>query len=128
MSTASAAWPVKLPGTPIELPAIVGDKLVETRDREPIERRHPTHDIAISRYPRATVADVDAAVAAASAAAEKRVWSGMSGAQRAKILLDVARRIEEKLDEFRRIECLECGKPVTNADFGGRLLRGRQTQ
>ena len=121
MSTPAAAWPVKLPGTPIELPAIIGGKLVETKSREAIERRNPAHDVAVSRYPRATAADVDAAVAAAAAAAEKRVWSGMSGAQRAKILLDVARRIEENLDEFRRIECLECGKPVTNAE---REVRG----
>jgi acyl-CoA reductase-like NAD-dependent aldehyde dehydrogenase len=121
MSTPATAWPVKLPGTPTEFPAIVGSTLVETKSREAIERRNPAHDVAVSRYPRATAADVDVAVAAAAAAAEKRVWSGMSGAQRAKVLLDVARRIEENLEEFRRVESLECGKPVTNAE---REVRG----
>jgi acyl-CoA reductase-like NAD-dependent aldehyde dehydrogenase len=121
MSSNSANWPVKLPEKPIEYPAIVGGTLVETKSREPIERRNPAHGVVVSRHPRSTIADVDAALAAAAHAADKRVWSGLSGAQRAKILGDVARRIEDNLDAFRRVESLECGKPVTNVE---REIRG----
>src|SRR5918995_4062932 len=116
MTTTPSTWPVQLPATPTDFAAVVGDELIEAENREPIIRENPAHGVAVSRYPRATAEDVERAIRAARDAADRRVWSGMSGAARAKILLDVARRIEADLDEFRRIECLECGKPVANVE------------
>lgn len=121
MTTTPSTWPVQLPTTPTDFAAVVGHELIGVDSREPITRENPAHHVVVSRYPRATSDDVERAIRAAREAADRRAWSGMSGAARAKILLDVARRIEADIDEFRRIECLECGKPVANVE---REIRG----
>ncbi len=118
---ATAAWPVKLPKTPESFFAVIGGKLVAASEREAITRDNPAHDVPVSRYPRATIDDVNAAIAAARAAADSSIWSGKSGAERARIIGNVARRIEAEIETFRRIECLEVGKPFANAE---REVRG----
>ena len=113
--------PVSLPSAPENFPAVIGGRLVAPSEREELIRDNPAHEVPVSRYPRATAEDVVAAVGAARAAADRHVWSGMSGADRARILANVARRIEAEIEAFRRIECLEVGKPFANAE---REVRG----
>lgn len=61
----------------------------------------------------ADVADVDSAVAAARAAFASGEWAGLSGRERARILLRVADLVRENADEIVRLESLDVGKPVT---------------
>jgi aldehyde dehydrogenase (NAD+) len=56
-------------------------------------------------------ADVDAAVAAARKAYEK-VWSKISGSERAKYLFRIARLIQERSRELAVLETLDNGKPI----------------
>jgi len=117
----SAARPVELPNAPEAFAAVIGGEVLPAAARDTISRENPAHGTVVSLYPRCTAADVDRAVAAARKAADTRVWSGMSGAARARILVNVARRIEAEIETLRRVECLETGKPVANVE---RELRG----
>jgi betaine-aldehyde dehydrogenase len=82
---------------------------------ERFERTSPGHDIVVGSYARATVADVDSAVDSAREAFETGAWRWSSGAQRARVLRDVAMAIEAELDELAKLEALEAGKPVSQA-------------
>ncbi|HKY60405.1 MAG TPA: aldehyde dehydrogenase family protein [Gemmatimonadota bacterium] len=56
-------------------------------------------------------ADVDRAVQAARRAFESDEWRRMAPRQRARILLEIARIMEERKDELARVETLQNGKP-----------------
>lgn len=60
----------------------------------------------------ADIADVDTAVAAARAAFASGEWAGLSGRERARVLLRIADLVRENADEIVRLESLDVGKPV----------------
>lgn len=60
----------------------------------------------------ATVADVDAAVAAARAAFDDGRWSKLSGRARSRVLLRVAALMRERAEELAQAESLDVGKPI----------------
>lgn len=60
----------------------------------------------------ATLADVDAAVAAAKAAHTDRRWRGMAPLDRARILNRVADLIEERVEDLAILETRDNGKPI----------------
>ena len=101
---------------PMSFSALVGADLIKAVERDAIERRNPANGELVSRYPGATVADVGVAVAAAKDAADKRGWSSVSGAERARFINRVARLIDENRAELGRIESLEGGKPLSVVD------------
>lgn len=101
---------------PIAFRAVIGGKFIDAQSRETIARESPAHGGPISLYPRATIEDVNSAVAAARNAADTRIWSGMSGRERHRILLKVAQIIEARRQELGLIEALEGGKPIGNVD------------
>ena len=79
------------------------------------ERASPGHGVAVTRIPKCTVADLDAAVAAARRAFEDRSWAGLSGADRAGVLLRTAEILRRRRDEIAYWEVLENGKPISQA-------------
>lgn len=64
----------------------------------------------IIQLPEASLAQVDAAVAAATRAFP--AWSKTSPEERSRMLLQIADGIEALSDEFAQLEALDCGKPV----------------
>ncbi|HWL76377.1 aldehyde dehydrogenase family protein [Microbacterium sp.] len=60
----------------------------------------------------ATVDDVDAAAAAARASFESGVWSGLSGRERARVLIRIAALIRERSEELAQAESADVGKPI----------------
>jgi acyl-CoA reductase-like NAD-dependent aldehyde dehydrogenase len=64
---------------------------------------------------RATTADVDDAVAAARAAFESGVWSGLSSRERARILQRAYTLMRERTEEIAQAESANVGKPITFA-------------
>ncbi len=72
---------------------------------------NPATEEHLSTVAEAGQADVDAAVAAARKAYTK-VWSRMSGADRAKYLFRIARLLQERAREFAVLESLDNGKPI----------------
>ena len=61
------------------------------------------------------VEEVDQAVASAKAAYEDGRWADLSLGQRQSVLLKLADLIEENRQELALNECLDVGKPITNA-------------
>jgi betaine-aldehyde dehydrogenase len=71
--------------------------------------------VAVTRTQKCTVADLDAAVAAARRAFDDRSWAGLSGADRAGVLLRTAEILRHRRDEIAYWEVLENGKPISQA-------------
>jgi acyl-CoA reductase-like NAD-dependent aldehyde dehydrogenase len=63
-------------------------------------RASPGHGVAVTRIPKCSPADLDAAVAAARRAFENRSWAGLSGAERAGVLLRAATILRRRRDEI----------------------------
>lgn len=83
--------------------------------REMTERVSPAHGVPVTQIPKCTLADLDAAVAAARRAFDDRSWAGLSGADRAGVLLRAAQILRRRRDEIAYWEVLENGKPITQA-------------
>lgn len=71
----------------------------------------PATEEVLAEVSEANDADVDAAVKAARKAYDK-VWSKMSGRERAKYLYRIARIIQERSRELAVLESLDNGKPI----------------
>ena len=65
----------------------------------------------LATFPRATAADVDAAVTAAADAAEE--WRSLSYIDRAEYLWDVYHELRDRTDELGEIVSRECGKEIS---------------
>ncbi len=76
---------------------------------------NPATEEVIAQVPKATQADVDAAVAAARAAFDE--WSQTTPGERSKMLLDWAAKIESAKAELSALESANVGKPKGVADF-----------
>lgn len=83
--------------------------------REIFERASPGHGVPVTRIPKCTLDDLNAAVSAARRAFEDRSWSGLSGAERARVLLRTAALLRQRRDEIAYWEVLENGKPISQA-------------
>ena len=94
---------------------LVAGNFIPASARETIVRHSPAYDLPVSRYPRSNAGDLAAAIDAARKAADSGVWTSMSGAERAKILIRVAQLIDKHREELGLIESLEVGKPLSAA-------------
>jgi len=72
----------------------------------------PATGQAVTSVPDGGAADVGRAVAAARAAADSGVWSGLPPRKRAEVLSRVAALIGEHAEELARLESLDVGKPL----------------
>jgi betaine-aldehyde dehydrogenase len=79
------------------------------------ERLSPGHGVLVTRTAACTVDDLNAAVAAARRAFEDRSWAGLSGAERAGVLLRTAEILRQRRNEIAYWEVLENGKPISQA-------------
>lgn len=84
-------------------------------DRPLFDRASPGHGVIVTRIPKCTTDDLNAAVAAARRAFEDRRWAGLSGAARAGVLLRAAEILKRRRDEIAYWETLENGKPISQA-------------
>src|SRR4051812_23664512 len=73
----------------------------------------PATEGVLETVPRATVEDVDAAVARAKAAF--RGWAAVAPGDRARLLLRVAALVEDRLEELATLEARNAGKPIGDA-------------
>ncbi len=82
----------------------------ESSANETIEVRNPATTETIGHVPSATVADTDAAVAAASDAFG--AWSRQTPESRRRVLEDLAQGLAEREEEIARTVTLEVGTPI----------------
>lgn len=104
-----------LPDSPREFGFFVNGSWVEKGSRSLTERRSPAHGVVVTKIVRCTKDDVDTAVSAARAAFADRRWSGISGADRAAVLLRAADGIRARSEELALLETLENGKSISQS-------------
>ncbi len=91
----------------------IGGKFVDAKDGATIDVLNPHDNSLITRVAEAKAADVDAAVDAAERAFP--MWSGMPAAERGKLLLKLADRIEAEADALAKLEAIDTGHPIRDA-------------
>ncbi len=91
----------------------IGGQFVDAKDGATIDVLNPHDNSLITRVAEAKAADVDAAVDAAERAFP--LWSGMPAAERGKLLLKLADRIEAEADALARLEAIDTGHPIRDA-------------
>ena len=106
---------LELPKAVREFGFFVDGGWISPGGRKVIERRSPAHDVVVTRITRCTVGDLDHAVAVARRAFDDRRWSGLSGAERAAVLLRAAEGIRARAEELALLETLESGKAISQS-------------
>jgi aminomuconate-semialdehyde/2-hydroxymuconate-6-semialdehyde dehydrogenase len=91
----------------------IDGEYVEPLSGRRLDDIEPATGEACGTVPDSGEADVAAAVTAAQRAFP--AWARMPAEERARLLLDIAARIEARLGEFARAESVDTGKPVTLA-------------
>jgi aldehyde dehydrogenase (NAD+) len=82
---------------------------------------NPSTGATICEIARGTVADIDAAVAAADAALAG-TWGHMAAAERGRILHRIGELVAERIEDLARLEAADVGKPLTQARADARAL------
>jgi aldehyde dehydrogenase (NAD+) len=90
---------------------LIGGRWVEPASERRFKTINPATEEVLAEVAEAGEEDVDAAVKAARAAYTK-VWSRMSGAERAKYLYRIARILQERARELAVLETMNGGKPI----------------
>ncbi len=93
----------------------IGGKFVPPRGVGKGEPSHfatinPANEQTLAEVAQGTTADVDAAVSAAEKAG--RAWAALPGAERAKYIFRLGRRVQERARELAVLETLDSGKPI----------------
>jgi betaine-aldehyde dehydrogenase len=94
---------------------IIDGRDVTSSSGKRIVRQSPAHGVDVSSYPDAELVDVESAIAAARRAFDDGPWPRFSGAQRARVLRDVAAALERNIEHLAFVEVVESGKPITQA-------------
>ncbi|MFO1057081.1 MAG: aldehyde dehydrogenase family protein [Dongiaceae bacterium] len=94
----------------IQTRLFIGGAFVDAADGAVIETLNPHDDSVLAAVAAAGPADIDRAVAAAARAFP--AWSAMPAAERGRLLLKLADRIEAETDSLARLESLDTGHPI----------------
>ncbi|HEX6707200.1 MAG TPA: aldehyde dehydrogenase family protein [Albitalea sp.] len=94
---------------------LIGGAWVDADDGGTLERWSPAHDKLVAVYAQAGVADAQRAIAAAREAFDRGPWPHMKGADRARVLRQVADAILARKSELALMESLENGKPLAQS-------------
>jgi aminomuconate-semialdehyde/2-hydroxymuconate-6-semialdehyde dehydrogenase len=97
----------------LKLQHYINGDLAEPASGAYLDNIEPATGRVYSRVADGDERDVDRAVDAAAGAFP--AWSRTPAAKRSRILLDIADRIEKKLDELARAESIDTGKPLSLA-------------
>jgi acyl-CoA reductase-like NAD-dependent aldehyde dehydrogenase len=101
---------VKPPGE-----AVIDGRLTQARSGATFDCISPVDGRKLAAVAAGDAADVDAAVAAARAAFDRRDWSDRAPAARKRVLLRFAERIEAAGEELALLETLDVGKPIRDS-------------
>jgi betaine-aldehyde dehydrogenase len=89
----------------------IGGSWVEAASRQTIASVDPTTEETLASVPLAGPEDIQRAVDAASQA--QREWGALSWQERARLLRELARRLQEHATEFCELDAIDGGIPVT---------------
>jgi len=102
-------------GTRSRYSLLIGGDSVESATGERFETVSPTSNLPVGTVATAGLEDVDRAVAAARRAFDDGPWPRMTPLERGRILRRVSDLLRERLDEFSRIETINCGKIIVES-------------
>ncbi|MFL6661932.1 MAG: aldehyde dehydrogenase family protein [Rhizobacter sp.] len=91
----------------------IGGRFVDAADGQTLATLNPHDNTPIAEVAMAGREDIDRAVAAAQKALP--AWRRMAAADRGRILLDLAERIEANAEELARLESLDTGHPLRDS-------------
>src|SRR5262245_15314881 len=91
----------------------INGEFVDAADGATIDVLNPHDASLLARIAEAKAEDVDRAVAAAQAAFPK--WSRMAAAERGRLLLKLADRIDQEAESLAHIETLDTGHPIRDS-------------
>ena len=92
------------------IPNFIGGAHVEPASGAWLDNVEPATGRVLSRVADSQAADVERAVDAARSASA--AWADVPAAERSRLLLDIAARIEADAESFARAESLDTGKPI----------------
>lgn len=104
-----------LPEKAFQYKILINGLWKESLSGESYTRESPAHGTPVGTYPLCNAEDTKEAIKAARAAFKEGSWASMPGADRAKIILNVAEGIRSRAEELALIECIESGKPISQA-------------
>ena len=101
-----------LAGVSIRSQAFIDGAYVDAVSDETFECINPANGETLAEVASCDDADVDRAVAGARRAFDSGTWSRMAPKKRKRILLKLARLMDEHADELALLETLDMGKPI----------------
>lgn len=104
-----------LPATPFVCRHLIEGEWRDSASGETSDRISPAHGVVVSTSARGGEKETEDAIKAARRAFDSGVWSRTTGKERAALLLKVADLIEQNVERIAIWECLESGKPITQA-------------
>lgn len=110
--------PAALDGSPLykeEYGHFINGEWVTGSSGETIDLMNPTNGQVLSKIASGNAQDVQAAVAAASAALP--AWANTSPSERQAVLVEIAQRLQKRLPDYGMLETLNNGKPITETMY-----------
>lgn len=109
------SWQTLAAGLQIRTQAFIDGRYVDAAAGATFDCISPIDGRVLGQVADGQAEDIDRAVAAARRSFEAGVWANTKPAHRKKILIKFAELIEKYGDELAVTECLDMGKPVTDA-------------
>ena len=94
----------------------INGEFVEAHSTKTFEAINPANQEVLGVVPEADADDVNRAVSAARHCFDSGDWPGKTHQERGRILLKLADVIRNRTDELARLECLNNGKPIVEAE------------
>jgi aldehyde dehydrogenase (NAD+) len=106
---------------------LIGGELVDASDGARLESIDPGSGQVVATCPKAGVRDAEQAIDAASRAFETGPWRGMDPSERARVMMDLADRIQEQASDIGLLEARDSGglirRTIGDVMLGARLIR-----
>ena len=113
--TTREGWEKRAAALRLPTAAYIGGTHVDVASGQQFANFSPTTGNVLNHVASGDVADVDRAVAAARAAFVEGDWANSSPGDRKKVLLRLAGLIRQNAEELALLECLDMGKPISDA-------------
>jgi phenylacetaldehyde dehydrogenase len=91
---------------------LINGKWVDAASGKTFPTYNPATGEVLAHVAEGDKEDVDRAVAAARAAFDKGPWRNITPSERGRVIWKLADLLEERLEEFAQLECLDQGKPL----------------
>jgi betaine-aldehyde dehydrogenase len=89
---------------------------VDSHSKQTFEALNPANQEVLGVFPAADNNDVGRAVQAARRSFDSGEWPGKTNQERGRILLRLAEKVRQRSEELAKLECLNSGKPIVEAE------------